>query len=120
MMRLEIIGLGEVSGPGAWLQPRRKALIGFIQCGTKVEPQISPLRYAPAKNISRKGPQNCRSLGFARDDKGEGDPLWKAVSEPKNASVQQPLSLETWTSPLSSRAKPRDLRFPAISKYEER
>ena len=25
------------------------------------------------KNISRKGPRNCRSLGFARDDKGEGD-----------------------------------------------
>jgi len=24
------------------------------------------------KNISRNGPRNCRSLGFARDDKGEG------------------------------------------------
>jgi hypothetical protein len=24
------------------------------------------------KNISRRGPRNCRSLGFARDDKGEG------------------------------------------------
>jgi hypothetical protein len=23
------------------------------------------------KNISRNGPQNCRSLGFARDDKKE-------------------------------------------------
>jgi hypothetical protein len=23
------------------------------------------------KNISRKGPRNCRSLGFARDDKKE-------------------------------------------------
>ncbi len=28
---------------------------------------------APSKNISRKGPRNCRSLGFARDDKGKGD-----------------------------------------------
>jgi hypothetical protein len=27
-------------------------------------------RYALWKNISRKGPRNCRSLGFARDDKG--------------------------------------------------
>jgi hypothetical protein len=27
-----------------------------------------PLR---AKNISMKGPRNCRSLGFARDDKKE-------------------------------------------------
>jgi hypothetical protein len=25
------------------------------------------------KNISTKGPLNCRSLGFARDDKGKGD-----------------------------------------------
>ncbi len=28
---------------------------------------------APSKNISRTSLQNCRSLGFARDDKGEGD-----------------------------------------------
>jgi hypothetical protein len=39
----------------------------------KKKPQISPLRYALSKNISTKGPQNCRSLGFARDDKGKGD-----------------------------------------------
>jgi hypothetical protein len=26
-----------------------------------------------SKNISRKGPRNCRSLGFARDDKGKGN-----------------------------------------------
>jgi hypothetical protein len=26
-----------------------------------------------SKNISRKGPRNCRSLGCARDDKGESD-----------------------------------------------
>jgi hypothetical protein len=25
-----------------------------------------------SKNISTRGPLNCRSLGFARDDKGEG------------------------------------------------
>jgi hypothetical protein len=46
------------------------------------KPQISPLRYAPVEmtihfegefRISKKGPQNCRSLGCARDDKGEGD-----------------------------------------------
>jgi hypothetical protein len=24
-------------------------------------------------HASRKGPQNCRSLGFARDDKGKGN-----------------------------------------------
>jgi hypothetical protein len=28
-------------------------------------------RYALSKNIPRKGPRNCGSLGFARDDKGE-------------------------------------------------
>jgi len=27
----------------------------------------------PVENISRTGPQNRRSLGFARDDKGDGD-----------------------------------------------
>jgi hypothetical protein len=29
--------------------------------------------YALSKNISRKGPRNCRSLGCARDDKGKGN-----------------------------------------------
>jgi hypothetical protein len=38
----------------------------------KKRPQISPLRYALSKNISTKGPRNCRSLGYARDDKGKG------------------------------------------------
>jgi hydrogenase maturation protease len=32
----------------------------------------SPLSLT-VENISRNGPRNCRSLGFARDDKGEGD-----------------------------------------------
>jgi hypothetical protein len=36
------------------------------------KPQISPLRCALSKNISTRGPLNRRSLGFARDDKGEG------------------------------------------------
>jgi hypothetical protein len=40
---------------------------------SKKKPQVSPLRYALSKNISTKGPRNCRSLGFARDDKGKGD-----------------------------------------------
>jgi hypothetical protein len=31
--------------------------------------RIYPLRCALWKNISKKGPQNRRSLGFARDDK---------------------------------------------------
>jgi hypothetical protein len=44
-------------------------------------PQISPLRCAPVEMtvllgtgfyFSMKGPRNCGSLGFARDDKGEG------------------------------------------------
>jgi hypothetical protein len=30
------------------------------------------LHYARSANISMSGPLNCRSLGFARDDKGEG------------------------------------------------
>jgi hypothetical protein len=59
MTRLGIIGWREVSGRRARVQPCRKALIGSIQCGTKVEPQISPLRYALSKNISRKDLQFC-------------------------------------------------------------
>jgi hypothetical protein len=31
-----------------------------------------------SKNISKKGPRNCRSLGFARDDKGEDDGFIKS------------------------------------------
>ena len=54
------------------------------------------LQSALSKNISRKGPLNCRSLGCARDDKGDdgafiehwlvdertADPLGPAVSAP--------------------------------------
>jgi len=28
--------------------------------------------------LSRRGPRNCRSLGFARDDKGKGDTLMES------------------------------------------
>jgi hypothetical protein len=42
-----------------------------IRTYPKVKPQV-PLRYALSKNIPTKGPLNCRSLGFARDDKGKG------------------------------------------------
>jgi hypothetical protein len=28
-----------------------------------------------SKNISRKGPRNCRSLGYAPNDKGDGDAI---------------------------------------------
>ena len=40
----------------------------------------------------------------------------------KNASVQQPLSIEPLPSPLSSRAKPRDLRFrgPLLEMFFDR
>ena len=39
-------------------------------------PRIDPLAFS--KNISTKGPQNRRSLGFARDDKG-GVPVPSAI-----------------------------------------
>jgi hypothetical protein len=73
MTRLEIIGWGEVSGRGAWFQPCRKALIGSIQCGTKVEPEISPLRYALSKNIS-------------------ADPSWKYFSTERSGVERSPVS----------------------------
>jgi hypothetical protein len=87
--------------------------------------------------VIRRGPRNCRSLGFARDDKGDGgasigvmavmtklaaDKLaprddrgcgGASVRHPsvRHPSVQQPLSIEASPFPLSSRAKPRDLQF---------
>jgi hypothetical protein len=84
------------------------------------KPQISPLR---CRNISTKDPLNRRSLGFARDDKGEGNGSIKSgcrteaffitLSRPQtnDPSVEHPLFMEPLPSPLSSRAKPRDLRF---------
>jgi hypothetical protein len=45
----------------------------------------TPLRFG-RKNISRKGPRNCRSLGFARDDKGEGDSVWRVVKKERRFS----------------------------------
>jgi len=66
--------------------------------------QIPPLRCASvgmtivsealSKNISRKGPRNCRSLGCARDDKGESD-----------ASIES----SCWTGA----SVVEDLRFPS-------
>jgi hypothetical protein len=43
----------------------KKALILPGPCGLGARRQ--------SKNISKKGPRNCRSLGCARDDKGKGD-----------------------------------------------
>jgi hypothetical protein len=62
-----------------------------------MRPQISPLRCAPVPRHggagemtilfeielrdSGRGPWNCRSLDFARDDKGKGVPFsWKVVT----------------------------------------
>ena len=42
--------------------------------GTWVDRTSTPL----SKNIPKKGPLNCRSLGCARDDKGEGDASMKS------------------------------------------
>ena len=44
-------------------------------CEKKKETAVSPLRCSPLKNISTRGPRNCRSLGYARDDKGKGNGL---------------------------------------------
>jgi hypothetical protein len=66
------------------------------------------------ENISRKGPLNRRSLGFARDDKGEGKRPMESgcrTQATQKSSVQQRLSMKPSPSPLSSRAKPRDLQF---------
>jgi hypothetical protein len=88
--------------------------------------------------VSRKGPRNCRSLGFARDDKGKGcgsvksrcrteasfgtlggpqpyrpEESWACGPSKvmKNTFGRQPLFTEPQPFPLSSRAKPRDLQF---------
>ena len=74
--------------------------------------------------VSTKGPLNRRSLGFARDDKGKGNRFMEsgcrtaaffitlAFSSPWwDASARQPLFMKQLPFPLSSRAKPRDLRF---------
>jgi hypothetical protein len=79
-----------------------------IQCGTKGEPQISPLR---SKNISRKGPRNRRSLGFARDDKGKGNGFIESGCWTEAFFGSETTFHGRSPSPLSSRAKPRDLRF---------
>jgi hypothetical protein len=57
---------------------------------SKKKPQISPLSCAPIEMTN----------------------LLRVV---KNASVQQPLSIEPLPFPLSSRAKPRDLQFASVA-----
>jgi hypothetical protein len=54
---------------------------------------------------------NRRSLGFARDDKGDGGGSIRSNCLGGDVFFQQPLPVEWSTFPLSSRAKSRDLRF---------
>jgi hypothetical protein len=76
--------------------------------------------------MSRKGPRNCRSLGFARDDKKERVVVKEEAVVKERADVKgeghlpaptATLSFNNRPSPtttlpfLSSRAKPRDLQF---------
>jgi hypothetical protein len=45
-----------------------------------------PTALRSVENISRRGPLNCRSLDFARDDKGEGDaPSWHLLVDDGNS-----------------------------------
>src|SRR5450631_4457888 len=46
-------------------------VIRLSSLGSRLRP-LAIFLPSKSKNISRRGPQNCRSLGFARDDKGEG------------------------------------------------
>jgi hypothetical protein len=46
--------------------------VGFFKSGDG-NCEITTIVWSRAKNISKKGPRNCRSLGRARDDKGKGD-----------------------------------------------
>jgi hypothetical protein len=76
---------------------------------------MQEIRCALSKNVSRKGPRNCRSLGFARDDKGEGDfPMESGCGSRRffitlggpqahDTFGQKLLSIERPPSPLSSR-----------------
>jgi hypothetical protein len=41
-----------------------------------------------SKNISTRGPLNCRSLGFARDDKERAALPLRVVAELKGAKVR--------------------------------
>jgi hypothetical protein len=75
------------------------------------------------ENIPKKGPLNCRSLGYARDDKREGDASIgeRLLNESRFSSPWRPMhrlqflqplfQMEAPPSPLSSRAQPRDLQF---------
>jgi hypothetical protein len=47
-------------------------------------------RYALSKNISRTGPRSRRSLGFARDDKGEGGSSIKLALEVLGTIFRKP------------------------------
>jgi hypothetical protein len=82
-----------------------------------VELQIPPLRYASV-GMTKGG----AALSFrfdAADDKQQVPPLRFAPvgmtlllgTDRRTHSSQQPLSMEASSFPLSSRAKPRDLRF---------
>jgi hypothetical protein len=61
----------------AWVKCGRVSLTATCQSWLREDPReatMVPPRYARPKNNSKRSLLNRRSLGFARDDKGEGDP----------------------------------------------
>ena len=66
------ITLGGRTGPHVHGMTKGRAALSSGFGVAEDQPQI-PFDFAPSKNIPKKGPRNCRSLGCARDDKGEGD-----------------------------------------------
>jgi hypothetical protein len=70
-------------------------------------PSTSPFDAAEGTSFVVSLPTRL-SESAARDDKGKGCSTWKAVAGTK---VQPPLFMAPSPSPLSSRAKPRDLQF---------
>jgi hypothetical protein len=60
-----------------------KGFRGCVRTGNwQRKPQISPLHYALSKNISKRGPRNCRSLHGTPGQVGFAPPdfLWKLVA----------------------------------------
>jgi hypothetical protein len=78
---------------------------------TRLGTQISLIRVRPVENISRGGPRNCRSLGFARDDKGKGNGFIEIGCGTEAFFGSETTFHRKSPFPLSSRAKPRDLQF---------
>jgi len=95
--------------------PRNCRSLGYPGFPVKVGDVANSMRFSLQKTAhAALSSAANRKSGYARDDKGKATLPWRAVTGQNSSSNL--FKQKSQLSPLSSRAKPRDLQFHSTSK----